>query len=165
MQSSTWRLREQKRKEEAESAARRRAVEKNEISFPSLGQTTWGQEVQKTESAAARKWSTGDVVRTSLSPTKTDTTRSSVASSAGVGIHAQISSRVNEYKRTTTACCWGVGDSDDAEESYDDAEGWTEVSRKKTASSLHRRNVYAAKTQDYDEEEGGYADDGGDTNA
>ena len=107
MQSS-WRLREQKRREEAEAAERRRAVEKSEISFPSLGNTNTGWDAPKTNetTVAAQRWSEGDVVR-STAPRSAAAAQSSggggagkPASSVSMGIHARIAA---EVRRQTTA--------------------------------------------------------------
>ena len=138
MQAS-WRLREQKRREEAEAAERRRAVEKSEISFPSLGNTNTGWDAPKTNesSVAAQRWSDGDVVRST-------THRSPAAPSGGggagkpdpvsgpVGIHARIAAEVRRTAAaaTTAAASWRYDDDEDIGGAVD-SEGWTEVSKTK----------------------------------
>jgi hypothetical protein len=132
MQAS-WRLREQKRREEAEAAERRRAVEKSEISFPSLGNTNTGWDAPKTNettTAAALRWSAGDVVRT--------TPRGSAAPSGGagkptsvsapMGIHARIAAEVRRTTAAESASSWR---DEDEEYGAADSDGWTEVSKTK----------------------------------
>lgn len=137
MQSS-WRLREQKRREEAEAAERRRAVEKSEISFPSLGNTNtgWDAPAKTNETtAAAQRWSEGDVVRTTprsvAAPSGGGGGAGKPASSVSMGIHARISA---EVRRTTTAATTAAGSwqyEDEGGGSAADFDGWTEVSKTK----------------------------------
>ena len=153
MQSS-WRLREQKRKDEAEAAARRRAVEKNEISFPSLGNTGWGVPEVKTESEAAHKWSTGEVVRSRIITTETTPSggagSSSIrsVSSSGVGIHSKITAAV----RRTTQSSTRQYDEDDHPRTGADLDGWTEVSKTKSKLTMVAKRP-AARDDYYDDED------------
>jgi len=161
MQAS-WRLREQKRKEEAEAIARRRAVEKNEISFPSLVQTGWGE--ANTESTAkavaAQRWSAGgDIVR---SAPKVSEIPQSAGGGGGkltasqIGVHARISAEVR--RATTQSTSWRNYDNDEGEggakDDYgcDDDDEWTEViSRTKTRSKLTRNIEQPSFEDDYDD--------------
>ena len=147
-QQASWRLREQKRKEEAEAAARRRAVEKNEISFPSLGNVGWGEEPKK-ESEAAQRWSAGDVVRSSTAPasasasaasagaggSRSRQTSASAPAPAG-GVHARISAQVRRTQSATTNWrgddCEGSDYEGDGLDKDNEDGGWTEVSKTKT---------------------------------
>ena len=157
MQSS-WRLREQKRKDEAEAAARRRAVEKNEISFPSLGNTGWGVAEVKTESEAAHRWSTGEVVRSRIIPT--ETTPSSGAgsssnrsvSSSGVGIHSKITAAVRRTTQSSTRQYDCDYDEDDHCRTGADLDEWTEVSKTKSKLTMVAKRP-AARDDYYDDED------------
>jgi len=165
MQSS-WRLREQKRREEAEAAERRRAVEKSEISFPSLGNTNTGWDAPKTNettTAAAQRWSAGDVVRT--------TPRGSAAPSGGagkptsvsapMGIHARIS---EEVRRTTAAESASSWRDEYEEDRAADSDGWTEVSKtkkkkiQKTGASQAPPQPPPPSQQEYDNYDDYYED-------
>ena len=153
MQAS-WRLREQKRREEAEAAERRRAVEKSEISFPSLGNTNTGWDAPKTNetTVAAQRWSEGDVVR-STTPRSAAAAQSSgggggagkPASSVSMGIHARIAAEVR--RQTTAATAAGGWQYEDEHggggAAYSD--GWTEVSKTKT-----KKAAPPPPPQDYD---------------
>jgi len=167
MQSS-WRLREQKRREEAEAAERRRAVEKSEISFPSLGNTNTGWDAPKTNettTAAAQRWSAGDVVRT--------TPRGSAAPSGGagkptsvsapMGIHARIAEEVRRTTAAESASSWRDEDEDDAGGGAD-SDGWTEVSKtkkkkiQKTGASQAPPQPPPPSQQEYDNYDDYYED-------
>lgn len=137
MQAS-WRLREQKRREEAEAAERRRAVEKSEISFPSLGNTNTGWDSPKTNetTVAAQRWSEGDVLRSTTprsaaAPSSGGGGAGKPASSVSMGIHARIAA---EVRRTTTAATAAGGwqYEDEGGTGAADFDGWTEVSKTKT---------------------------------
>lgn len=157
MQSS-WRLREQKRKEEAEAAERRRAVEKNEISFPSLGTVGWG-ETLKTESEASQRWSAGDVVRTApqrVSEASHSGGGAVKSSTPSLGIHARISAQVRRTQNTTN---WrGADEYDYGDVGKESDDGWIEVSsRTKTKSvkkevepSIPSAEEYYSGEDDYD---------------
>ena len=158
---ASWRLREQKRKEEAEAAERRRAVEKNEISFPSLGNVGWG-EAPKTESDAAQRWSAGDVVRSTPRVSSASSSSQSgggggskqqaTVSSPPLGVHARIAA---EVRRTQCMAKWrsGGGGSDyegDCFDKDDEDCGWTEVSKTKTKSKkMFTTTTSAAPPVDY----------------
>ena len=165
MQAS-WRLREQKRREEAEAAERRRAVEKSEISFPSLGNTNTGWDAPKTNettTAAAQRWSAGDVVRT--------TPRGSAAPSGGagkptsvsapMGIHAQITAEVRRTTAAESASSWR---NEDEEDRAADSDGWTEVSKtkkkkvQKTGASQAPPQPPPPSQQEYDDYDDYYED-------
>lgn len=144
MQSS-WRLREQKRKEEAEAAERRRAVEKSEISFPSLQsantEATWGvAPIAPVKSAAAERWTSGAAsvasypARTAAAPAAS--TATATATAAKKGVHASISAAVRQS--TQYRCDYDDYDDDDnfgRTGNIGDG-GWTEVSKTKTKSKL-----------------------------
>jgi hypothetical protein len=136
MQSS-WRLREQKRREEAEAEERRRAVEKSEISFPSLGNTNTGWDVPKTnetKTAAAQRWSEGDVVRSAprSAAVPSGGAGKPAAVSAPMGVHARIASEVRRQTAAESAASWRSEDEDDCGGAGRESDGWTEVSKTKT---------------------------------
>jgi len=137
MQAS-WRLREQKRREEAEAAERRRAVEKSEISFPSLGNTNTGWETPKTnetKTAAAQRWSEGDVVRSAprSAAVPSGGAGKPAAVSAPMGVHARIASEVRRQTAAESAASWRDDEEDDR--AGPDSDGWTEVSKTRTKKS------------------------------
>ena len=96
--SVPWRLREQARKDMAESEARRRATEKSEINFPSLSGTEWGAAPVITTSVA-KKWMARSVVAatTTLSSAASRPASSSWTPPVIVS-RANIARAISEYK-------------------------------------------------------------------
>lgn len=96
--SVPWRLREQARKDMAESEARRRATEKSEINFPSLSGTEWGAAPIITTSVA-KKWMARSVVAatTTLSSAEARPASSSWTPPVIVS-RANIARAISEYK-------------------------------------------------------------------
>lgn len=96
--SVPWRLREQARKDMAESEARRRATEKSEINFPSLSGTEWGAAPIITTSVA-KKWMARSVVAatTTLSSAAARPASSSWTPPVIVS-RANIARAISEYK-------------------------------------------------------------------
>jgi hypothetical protein len=148
MQTS-WRLREQQRKQTAADEARRRAVEVSEISFPSLAGSAavaagWGvAPLVPTASAAADRWTSGAAsVASYVTPTETTNTTATTKRGGGAagagGIHARISA---EVRRTAAAAeqyrPYDDDYTDDAPAPADD--GWIEVSRTKKQPATKSR--------------------------
>jgi hypothetical protein len=100
--SVPWRLREQARKDMAESEARRRATEKSEINFPSLSGTEWGAAPVITTSVA-KKWMARSVVAATTTTLSSDSAAARPAATSSwtppvIVSRANIARAISEYK-------------------------------------------------------------------
>ena len=99
--SVPWRLREQARKDMAESEARRRATEKSEINFPSLSGTEWGAAPVITTSVA-KKWMARSVVAATTTLSSDSAVERPAATSSWtppvIVSRANIARAISEYK-------------------------------------------------------------------
>jgi len=159
MQTSSWRLREQQRKQIAADEARRRAVEVSEISFPSLaGSATvaagWGATpLAPTVSAAADRWSSGAASVSSTPATTTNTAATTKRSTAGAGIHSRISA---EVRRTAAAAeQYHRYDYDDYDAPAPADDGWIEVSSRAKKAATAPKLKTTTPAPDYDEDDFG----------
>ena len=157
--AASWRIREEQRKQMTIDAARRRAVEVNDISFPSLASeniaSQWGVAPLVPQiRASAEKWtsgaaSTASYLPSSNLPTKT-TSPSPKRSDGRTGLHASISAAV---RRTTQHA--SREEYDDYGDEYSDRgnaedsdDGWTEVSSRAAPKA---KRSYTCSRQDADD--------------
>lgn len=154
MSAISWRVREQARKDAAESEARRRATEKSEINFPSLTGTEWGASVI-TDTSTAKKWVARSVIASTTTPTAAEF-KASISSYTPPTIvsRASIARAISESK-------YGGGDTstrhEDIHSTCDNSDdGWVEVRGKSyTGATKHTESSHFT-----DYEYNHYTDDG-----
>ena len=142
LSSINWRAREQARKQAAEDAVRRRAVEVSEISFPSLTSSTeWGSSPSSSD-AARRTWAHAAPSVKNDERTESDTTSSSSKAMSSYAppviiSRAKIASEIRNSRMSTR-----YDDYDDRyyEESSSqnpliDGDGWQEVTTRKRSTA------------------------------
>lgn len=158
MASITWRSREQARKQATGDAERRRAVEVNEINFPSFvsgAGAGWAEPVAP--SASAGKWSeipsTSEKSTAGVSEYKTSKPTYAPPVIISRAKIAEAIRRDTRYNRDR--------DYEDNESSaakpFDDGGGWTEITKKttvkqKTPEARFEARDYYDEDQDYFEE-------------